>query len=132
MKRIILCLAVFISDFTAAEVLQPHDFAATETLSHYDRPIKTITQGTVKSEPQQFLKHVGEYLKGTEQDTFQQGRLTSLIEKISINIEIIRYATVRNNEYCFFDGKTYSLGAIHQSLAMECHKNNNGIYYWSK
>ncbi|HEN3636735.1 TPA: DUF1496 domain-containing protein [Yersinia enterocolitica] len=132
MKRIILCLTLFISNFTSAEVLQPHDFAATETLPIHDTPIKTITQGTVKSEPQQFLKHVGEYLKGTEQDTFQQERLTSLIEKISINIEIIRDATLRNNEHCLFDDKAYSLGAIHQSMTMACRKDNNGMYYWSK
>lgn len=121
MKRIILCLTVFISGVAVAENLQRHD-----------TPIMTFTQESVKAEPRQFLKQVGEYLKGTEQDTFQQERLTSLIEKISINIEIIRDATLRNNEHCLFDDKAYSLGAIHQSMTMACRKDNNGMYYWSK
>ncbi|CNI40006.1 hypothetical protein [Yersinia pekkanenii] len=121
MKRILLCLTAFISCVAAAENLQRND-----------TPIFSPVQKAVKTEPQQFIKQTRAYLKGTERETLQQERLILLIEKISINIDIIRDATLRNNEHCLFDGKAYSLGAIHQSLAMECHKNDNGIYYWSK
>ncbi|BET65011.1 hypothetical protein YPSE1_44710 (plasmid) [Yersinia pseudotuberculosis] len=115
-----MCLAAFIPYVAAAENLQRND-----TL------IISPVQKAVKTELQQFIKHSGTYLKGTEWETLQQERLIALIEKISLNIEIIREVTLRHNEHCLFDGKAYSLGAIHQSLAMEYHKNDNGIYYWS-
>ncbi|HHL2459849.1 TPA: DUF1496 domain-containing protein [Yersinia enterocolitica] len=117
----ILCLAVFTSNFAAADISPPHDFLASPPMNE-----------TVKIEPQQFLKQIGEHLKGNERGNIQQERLIALIEKISLNIEVIREATLRRNEYCLFDGKAYSLGAIHQSLTMECRKDNHGVYYWEK
>ncbi|CNF29515.1 DUF1496 domain-containing protein [Yersinia kristensenii] len=117
----ILCLAVFISNFAAADIPPPHDFLE----------IPPINEAP-KIEPRQFLRQVGEHLKGNERGDIQQERLIALIEKISLNIEVIRAATLRRNEHCLFDGKAYSLGAIHQSLMMECRKDNDGVYYWSK
>lgn len=117
----ILCLAVFISHFAAADIPQPHDFLASS-------PMNEI----VKIEPRHFLKQVGEHLKGNEREDIQQEIMMSLIERISLNTEIIRDTALRNKEQCFFDGKAYSLGAIHQSLTMKCRKDNHGVYYWAK
>ncbi|QKJ09338.1 hypothetical protein [Yersinia massiliensis] len=121
MKSIILGLAVFISHCAAANIPQPHDFLASPPMNE-----------TVKIEPRQFLKQVGEHLKGNERGSTQQERLFALIEKISISVDIIRDATLRHSEYCLFDGRAYSLGAIHQSMTIECRKYHDGVYYWSK
>lgn len=121
MKSIILCLAVFISHFAAAEISPPHDSLASPPMNE-----------AVKIEPRQFLKQVGEHLKDNERGSTQQEIMMSLLKRISLNVEIIREATLRRNEYCLFDGKAYSLGAIHQSLTMECRKDYQGVYYWTK